>query len=206
VIPNGAKIPRIKKQELRSRKQVSLLFVGRLENVKGVDLLLKALAAVKDELPQFELKIVGNGSQKEHLRQMTKELNLRSSVTFVGEVTGEKLVQEYRQADLFILPSLSEGQPLTVLEAWANQTPVLVTKVGHNPEMITDGVNGFLVGPGSSKALEKGLIRAFSHRRDWPKMGERGRGLVKTRYTWEEAVRKIVDVYKTVLKGGNDGP
>jgi glycosyltransferase involved in cell wall biosynthesis len=204
VIPNGAKIPKIRQPESSSKKQVSLLFVGRLEKIKGVDLLLKALAAVKDELPQFELKIVGNGSQKEHLRQVTKELNLHSVVTFLGEVTGEKLAQEYRQADLFILPSLSEGQPLTVLEAWANQTPVLVTNVGHNPAMVKEGTNGFLVEPGNSKALEKGLIRAFRHRRDWPKMGERGRELVKTRYTWEEATKRVVEVYKQVLAGGND--
>ena len=100
---------------------------------------------------------------------------------------------------------MTEGQPLTVLEAWANQMPVLVTKVGHNREMVKEGVNGFLVKPGSAEALKEGLLRAISYRQSWYKMGEKGSELVKTRYTWEETVRKIVDVYKTVLKGGNDG-
>lgn len=204
VIPNGADLPRVKNQKLRVKRKINLLFVGRLDKVKGVEFLLRALAKVKPEIPEFELIIIGRGPEKEALEKQAQRLGLKGNVEFLGLVKGKKLAKQYGQADLFILPSLAEGQPIVVLEAWASGLPVLATKVGHNPFMIKEGENGFLTEPGSVSSLQKSLKRALEKRRLWQKIGKNGFELVKKRYTWENMVTKTIKVYQKTIKGGDD--
>lgn len=178
------------------RLVAKLLFVGRLEKVKGIDVLLKALAKIKNKLPEFELKIVGEGNLRKELEELMHRLDLCKQVKFLGRKTGRGLVEEYQKADLFILPSLSEGQPLTLLEAWAVKLPVLVTRVGDNPKMVKEGKNGFLVKAGNVQDLGYGLQKAFRMREKWKEIGERGYKLVCKNYTWQETAKKIYKVYK----------
>jgi len=201
VIPNGADVRKLKIKYKKSKtqiknKKIKLLFIGRLEEIKGVDILLKALGKVKDKLPKFELRIVGEGSQKKGLEKLMHRLDLCKQVKFLGRKIGQKLTEEYQEADLFVLPSRSEGQPLTLLEAWAAGLPVLATSVGDNPRMVIEGKNGFLVKAGNVGSLSRGLLKAFKKRKQWKKIGQRGYNLVGKKYTWDKTAEKIYKVYK----------
>jgi len=211
VIENGVEVgTREKLQETGQKEQdkssvschlqpVTFIFVGRLEKIKGLDLLLRALALINQSLPSWKLKIVGEGPERTNLEKLAIDLQIMDKVSFLGKKTGDDLAKEYRQADLFVLPSLTEGQPLTLLEAWSYGLPVLVTKVGHNPWMVEEGMNGFLADAGSSASLQKTLLKAISYKEKWSKIGEKGYEKVKLNYTWEKIAQRTRNIYTEVL-------
>ncbi|OGD63386.1 hypothetical protein A2160_02805 [Candidatus Beckwithbacteria bacterium RBG_13_42_9] len=212
IIPNGVDINKFKVQSSYLRRQTKfkvkkkkqgikyrLLFVGRLERIKGVDVLLKALARIKNQLPGFELRVIGKGVEESNLRGLSNELELNNNVFFMGEIKGKELINEYLEADLFVLPSLTEGQPLTLLEAWAARLPVLVTNVGDNSQLVKNGKNGFLVEPGKTIALANSLLEAFKQMRKWSRLGEEGFLLVKNQYTWEKVAKKTHQLYQNLI-------
>lgn len=179
-------------------RPINLLTVSRLENQKGIDILIKAVANIKQSLPTFHLKIVGSGSLLHELKKLTKQLNLEKNVTFAGKKTGRVLEQEYQKADLFILPSLAEGQPIAILEAWSHKLPVIATRVGHNPFMIKEGETGWLCKSRDITALETTIKKAFSQIEKWAEIGENGYHQVEKHYTWNKITEKIYYVYNEV--------
>ncbi|MEK7110987.1 MAG: glycosyltransferase family 4 protein [Patescibacteria group bacterium] len=195
-IPNGIDIvkfilrsrtPLCRAKLHHSNQPPQILFVGRKNDpVKGFSILETALELVKKEIPQTELLVAG------------------------GDLPSEDVLQMYRKADLFVLPSLSEGFPLTLLEAWAAKLPVVVTAVGDIPYLFKLGsfvnfpVNedvcetslGYVIRPGSSQSLARGIIMAFNNNH-LAKLGENGYNLVKE-YSWEKTARETVKVYQKI--------
>lgn len=156
------------------RAPFRVLFVGRQNDpAKGYTILEKAVALLKAKKADVELTIVG------------------------GEISRDVVTNRYRQAHLFVLPSLSEGFPLTLLEAWAAKLPVVATAVGDIPYLVKDGINGFLVPPGDVRALAKAILRAMRWK-GLVRLGENGYNLAK-RYTWKLTAEKTLEVYDKVL-------
>jgi glycosyltransferase involved in cell wall biosynthesis len=192
VIPNGVDTAKFDKVKGTPPKNFTLLFVGRLDPIKGLHHLIKALPK------NVHLKIVGDGEEESRLKRMAKDKN----ITFLGRVTGEDVIKLYKSSHLFVLPSLSEGQPITVLEAWAAKIPVLVTEVGDNPHMVRDGINGFMVDPDQVDQLADAIQRAHEMFKANPakltKMGEAGHTFVKKDFTWEKVAERVYDVYESL--------
>ncbi|HYV35742.1 MAG TPA: glycosyltransferase, partial [Gemmataceae bacterium] len=132
------------------------VLVARLSPEKDVATLLRAVAQVAKAQPQFRLEIAGNGPCMSELRQLAKELEIDSKVTFLGEL--RDVAGLLARARLFVLPSLSEGVSLTLLEAMARGLPVVTTRVGGNPEVVLDGKTGVLVPAGNAPALAQALL------------------------------------------------
>lgn len=200
IIPNG--VTTLEKIPMRKRKSASgrfsLLFVGRLEPVKGIDILLKSMIVLAKKIHKVRLLLVGNGSLKQEIIKKIKKYHIQHHVFLLGELTGKKLNRLYKSADVFVLPSLSEGQPITILEALATGLPVVVTNVGDNHLIVKHNVNGYLIPPNDINATINALVRLYSS----PyirKMGVNGYNLVKTNYGWEGVVKKTFLVYKKVL-------
>ena len=162
-----------------------------------MEILLHSLVLLENK-SQYELKIVGDGSLETSLKALSKKLKL-NSVEFVGKKTGDELEKLYLDADLFVLPSIAEGQPIVLLDAWSYKLPVLVTTAGHNPWMVEDGKNGFIVEVGDVSALVKGLKNAFKNHDKWVSMGEAGFKKVTSTYTWEIAVKKLFKEYQKLV-------
>ena len=179
-IPNGVDLEMYKGLTLRTqgetlsdKKFPVVLFVGRKNDpVKGFSILERALELVKKIIPQTELLVAG------------------------GDLPQDKVLRLYQKADLFVLPSLSEGFPLTLLEAWASKLPVVATKVGELPYLIKDGVNGYLVDSGSAQKLSVAIIKALNNR-NLAKMGENGYNQAKE-YTWEKTAGETIRVYQKI--------
>ena len=139
-----------------------LIYVGFLRHEKGLEYLINALPAVERVVGRkVVLDIVGNGELEDELKELVMCLSLQDRVNFPGYIPmGDRLTHLYRQADIFILPSVSEGTPRVLLEAMANGLPVVATRVGGIPFTVRDGFNGLLIAPKDCEAIV-GAINRF---------------------------------------------
>lgn len=138
-----------------------VLYVGRLMEEKGLDVLLRAYSIVEAKMPDTNLIIVGKGHLRASLEDQASKLGLEN-VIFTGFVSDSLLKQAYASSDLFVLPSYAEIQPLVLLEALAMGLPAIGTNVGGVPEMIIEGQNGYVLEPGDHEGLAERTIRILN--------------------------------------------
>ncbi|GAK57889.1 glycosyltransferase [Candidatus Vecturithrix granuli] len=138
----------------------TLLYAGMLIPCKGVIHLINAFAAVSQDFPQAQLIIVGKETDQEYtatLKAQVNELGLEHRVQFIPEVPQQELAQIMRKADVFVLPSYSEGLPRVIIEAMAVGLPVIASDVGGISEIVQDHITGLLVPPGNETVLSEKL-------------------------------------------------
>ena len=134
------------------------------------------------------------------MKKLSSDLGLNDFVNFRGKIYGDDLIKEYKSSHLFILPSLYEGQPLTLLEAWGAKLPVLVTDVGGNKDFVNEE-NGVLVNSKDVNGLSKELLKLVNKDRNALKqMGLSGYQMVKENYTWDKVAKKTWRVYDDVVR------
>jgi glycosyltransferase involved in cell wall biosynthesis len=207
VVPNGTEPPDEALESVEAREiRVSCgagpmrplwVCAARLEEQKGQDVLLDALAEVARRGLEFTVALAGAGTQRAALEAKSVALGLAGRVRFLGQV--EAIGPLMLAADAVALPSRWEGLPLTLLEALARGRPVVASRVGGIPEVIEDGVHGRLVEPGDARGLADAL-EAFHRRPDAAsQLGRAGARLVRERYTWSRVVQGFEAVYDEVL-------
>ncbi len=139
---------------------INLLYVGRLVSVKGVRLLIESLAEISKR-HNVSLKIVGDGAERAELEQLAKDEGLSGVVSFEGSKTD--VIDYYRESDIFVYPSVwQEVFGISIVEAMSMGNICIANRVGGIPEIISDGVNGFLTDEPSAKGIEKAIERAIS--------------------------------------------
>lgn len=169
-----------------------VLYVGRVEEGKGIPDLIRAMSDVP-----AHLRIVGDGRYLDKCRRIaSKEL---SDYEFVGEVDHEKIHREYAGADIFCLPSYNEGFPYVVLEAMASGLPVVATDLEGIRETVTDGENGVLIEPGDVPELKDTLMRLMSSPDLREKFGMNARNTA-INYSIESCARRMEEIYKKVVQ------
>ncbi len=137
-----------------NKDSLQLTIFARLFVTKGLIYMLDALKAIREKHPKTRLKVYGEGPLWEELIAHAEKLGLNSSDIFVGSFTSRnELLQIMLQTDIFVIPSILEGQPLSLVEAMAFGRPIVATRVGGIPELIQDGVNGLLCEPGDATCL-----------------------------------------------------
>lgn len=161
-----------------------LLWVGSMLPVKGLDVLLNSIRLLKDRGVDFRLLLVGDGPLESALRTQCAALRLNEHVTFVGPVLHDELPDWYRAADLFVLPSLSEGIPNVLLESIAAGLPFVASRVGGTPEIAEAGIDQ-LVPPNDPVALADAIQKQLVERRPY----RTPRSAVGT---WSDAARELV--------------
>jgi glycosyltransferase involved in cell wall biosynthesis len=139
-----------------------LLFVGRLDKEKNVDLVIRALASIDSKIAPHFL-IAGKGYEMENLRQLARELKIEDRVTFAGFVSDEDLPFLYNTATVFINAGIAELQSLVVMEAMATGLPVIGVNAMALPELIHDGENGYLFPAGDIGKLASCIQKIFSN-------------------------------------------
>lgn len=143
-------------------RPAKLVAVGRLAPHKGYETLLRAVADLRERGIALSLRIAGSGEQQAELEALSRSLDLAECVTFLGHVQQDKVTALWRDADIAVLPSLTEGLPLSVVEAMAQGRPVVASQVGGIPEVVIDGENGLLAPPGDAAALADALRRIIT--------------------------------------------
>ena len=198
VIPNGIHLPTLGNPKQAGQKK-SLLFLGRIHPKKGLDALLAAWAACPEISKDWNLLIAGwdDGNHEQGLKVLAGE-----SVSFVGSKFGVDKEALFRSVDAFILPSFSEGLPMTVLEAWSYGLPVLMTRFCNLPEGFT--AEAALEVEPSNASLETGLAElAAMSAGDLCRMGMNGRQLIEQNFTWPKIAEAMKQVYEWCIGGGD---
>jgi glycosyltransferase involved in cell wall biosynthesis len=202
-IPNGVDIKDFEKVKNHVSKKPTLIYLGKLHPQKNLPNLINALSIVKKNIPEILLVIVGDGPQKDELTKQVKKLGLANNVIFKGALGGQEKVKLLKSSHIFILPSIYEGQPLTLLEAWAAKIPVIVTALGDNKYLVREGVNGFLISDAQKVEEIAGVIEKAFGNKDLSKMGQNGYNFVAKNFSWEKSANLTQDVYQNLLKAKN---
>jgi len=178
-----------------------VLFVGRLASNKGLIPLVEAFQGLAKADPSASLVLVGpDGGQRSTIEARVPELGLGGRVRIPGFVSDEALLAAaFREARVVALPSEYEAFGLVLLEALAQGTPVVASRVGGIPEFIEDGKAGRLVPPLNVPALEEAIAELWNDPTARSRMGEYGRTQVVPRYSWERVVDRLSEVYTDVL-------
>jgi glycosyltransferase involved in cell wall biosynthesis len=176
--------------------------VGNIRRVKGHDVFIKAAAAIVPHFPKVSFSIAGDVLEPGYfteLQDLVQDLNLANHVRFEGGVTN--LRQYLAAADVFVLPSRSEGFSNAIVEAMAASLPVVATNVGGNAEAVNDGISGFLVPADDPDALSAAILRLLSDPSQARAMGAAGRSLVAERFTVEAMMNRTASAYSNLLSG-----
>lgn len=167
--------------------------VGRLEEQKGYDVLIDAMALVRDRVPGAGLLIAGEGSLRDDLETRVQERGLLGAVRFAGAL--ESVAPLLRSLDVYVLASRWEGLPLTVLEAMAAGTPVVATAVEGTVEAVRHGREGLIVPVGDPEALADGIVKALDDREGAAVRAGAARRRVEDRYSVSRMVEEYARVY-----------
>jgi glycosyltransferase involved in cell wall biosynthesis len=181
--------------------------VGSLYAIKGHSYLLDAARLVIAKHPKTLFLLIGRGPLRDELERHSLELGLRHHVRFLGFRTD--IPDLLRAADTFVLPSLSEGLPLSMLEAMAAGKPAIATNVGGVPEVIKDGESGFLIPSRNPDVIADRLIRLIRSPELARGLGTTGQSLVRSKYDLPQVVRQYEELYDRLLhraRRGGVGP
>ena len=214
VIPNAVDLPADNSEsheappwagQVEAGKKV-LLFLSRLHPIKGLVPLLQGLHLLRQQQPalvnDWVLALAGfeEFNHRQELEQMVTQLGLQKQVLFLGPVFGAVKQAALEQAEAYVLPSLSEGMPIAILEAWSHCLPVLCTTTCHLPEGPEQGA-AIAVAP-TAAALADGLAKMLSRTAAERKsMGQRGRALVEQRFLWKHVANGWDSVYRWIIEG-----
>ncbi|MEJ6404885.1 glycosyltransferase family 4 protein [Yoonia sp. 2307UL14-13] len=155
-----------------------ILFVGRLDPVKGGPFLLEALAKVRAKHPEATLTVVGDGPARNTLERQADDLGVAPAVTFAGYKTQTEVADILGTADMLVLPSFAEGVPVVLMEAMASRIPVIGSRVAGISELVEEGVSGYLTPPGDVATLTARLDTLLSDPALCQRMGAAGRAKV----------------------------
>ena len=182
-------------QEKHDEKIV--LYVGVLTKRKGIDYFIKSIPYVIKKHPKIHCIIVGKGEYREQLETLVNKLNLQAYVSFKGRVTTEELYYYYKISDLFVLPSVSEGLPTTILEAMNFGLPVIATDIPGIRDHFKDFA--ILVPPKNETELAKSIITMINDNQLREDLSRKGRELVRDKYTWDKTSKVYINIYNEIF-------
>ncbi len=171
--------------------------VANLYPVKGQTYLLKAAKIIIKELPNTKYLIVGRGELENDLKKEANDLGIDFNIKFLG--FREDVKELLKIMDIFVLPSLSEGLPLSLIEAMASKVPVVATGVGGIPEVIDDGINGFLITPADPDALASKIIHLLKDRSLANKLVNQSYKNIQQQFSLHTMFHKYSEIYSNLI-------
>lgn len=214
IVPNGVdlkkfspnlKIPSKISEKYKNKKII--LYIGRIEDYKGIDTLIKALAIVYQKIQDFHLILIGSYSFNylyyKKLRSLINQLKLLQNISFLGEISHESVPFYLNLAEILILPSYSparpilEGSPNIILEAMASQRVVIASKIGGIPEIIQNKKNGLLFEPRNYSQLADLLSSILENPKEFSGLAEYGRKYVMEKHAFQDIANKYLNLYNS---------
>jgi len=172
--------------------------VGRLTGEKGINYLLEAASKIKIKIPNAVFVIVGEGTMKDYLVDYARKLDVSDKVLFAGY--REDIDKILSALDIFVMPSLTEGLPLALLEAMAAGKPVIASNVGGIPMIIDNGKTGILVKPKNPDQIERAISSLIGDKRYSDTIAENGRKFVENNFSLAVTAKKYEELYSKLLK------
>lgn len=177
-------------------KEIQIVSISRLINTKGIDYNIEAVKKLKEENIYVKYTVIGDGIEKENLMNLTKELNLDDSVTFLGALSNDDAIAVLKKSDMFLLPSWQETFGLVYLEAMANNIPVIGCKGQGFDGIILQDVNGYLAEPKNSDSIVEIIKYMINNEKKVEKIIKNANKLVKNNYTMETIAESISEIYE----------
>jgi glycosyltransferase involved in cell wall biosynthesis len=181
----------------RESKNKQLLWVGRYIPGKGVQYLIEAFKIVSEEYDDLKLLMIGDGPLKKNIDKQINNLGLSGKITQKKFIPNSEIPDLYRNSEIFVLPSLEEGVPRTILEAMSCEIPVVCTKL---PQLV-DIINGcgIMVHKRDPEALAEAILKILSDKALSLKYGKNGRNKIINGFSWENTVKKTLKLYETLI-------
>jgi colanic acid/amylovoran biosynthesis glycosyltransferase len=187
-------------------ERFEMLCVGRLAPAKGHHILLEAVARlVREGRTSLRLRLVGDGPARPSLERAIRELGLENHVLLEGSLNQDRVREMYRETDLFTLTSFAEGVPVVLMEAMAMEIPCLSTWITGVPELIRQGVDGWLVAPGDVEQATEALANLIDQPELRKRLGKSGRLRVKEKYDLERNVMNLEKIFRYRLMNAERG-
>jgi glycosyltransferase involved in cell wall biosynthesis len=178
----------------------NVLSTRGFEPIYGIDVIARAFVIAAHKRPELRLTLLGNGSQAASIRQIFLIGAVYDRVDFPGKVTYVDLPNYYHKADLYISASHSDGTSISLLEAFACNTPAIVADIPGNREWITSGENGWLFPDGDAEALAAAILNAMERRQNLPEMGRKARQLAEQRADWIMNFPQLEKAYAIAMR------
>ena len=207
VIPNGIEIFKHKGKELFENRFLEknslygedyILYIGRLDPMKGIDYLIDAFKKIKRKYPKIKLVIAGSGPSEIDLKLAAKSVQDVIFLGFVSKV--EDKLSLYNNCLAVVLPSFSEAFPMVILEAMASGKPVIASSVGGISDLVRNYENGFLVKPGRPQDIERSINTLIENPDLREQMGKRNLVLIKKKYSYKETAKSTLNLYRKLLE------
>lgn len=210
IIPNGidlsefADLPlkgSFKKKFGIDEDEKIVLYLGRIHQIKGIDILVKAFAKVVKKLSNVKLVIVGpDDGYLGELKALIRALKIEDNVLLLGPLYGRDKLEVYVDAEVYVLPSRYETFPMSLLEAYACSKPVIASNVGGLKDLVINDVTGYLVEPRNIKQLAGNIFSLLNDDNKAKEIGLRGKKFVEKKYTIEKVVNVLEHLYEDVKR------
>ena len=197
-ILNGIKIDYCKKVRNKNDTKIHFGIIARLEDEKNHICLFEALQKLKKE--NFDLYVVGDGKNMDYYKSYCINHQIDNKTIFTGRLYGNDLVRIYEKIDVLVLPSKRETFGLVLLEAMENYIPCIGSNVGGIPEVIDNGVNGFLFNSGNVEELAEKMMYFVKNMNQIDLMGQKARRIVENKFSIQKTINKIQDLYEHELR------
>lgn len=178
---------------------MTLLAIGRFVPVKAYADLLKACFLLKQQGLDFRCVLIGDGPESEKLQQLIADYQLQDVIEMPGIVLQEKIQAYFEQADIFVLSSISEGIPVVLMEAMSKQVPVVATHITGIPELVEDGVSGYLPPPANPEAFAAAIQKLATDAALRQRMGQAGRNKILAEFDIEKNILERKAIYDRYL-------
>ena len=197
VLHNGVKIP---DTPCDPAAHQDVLYLGRLDENKNPDLLLRAGKPVLEAVPDMRIIFAGNGDV-ERYNGVASELGIADRCEFLGWIAGADKERLFQEAGMLCLTSKHEAMPMGVMEAMAHGLPAVATRVGGVPQLIDDGINGLLMDVDDEQALSKLLMELASSPERRSELGAAARQKMVQGFSVEASIERLLGIYEELFKG-----
>ena len=194
-----------KPRHLPADGRVRIATTGRLVEKKGIEYSIRAIALLAESYPQIEYHIIGDGPLRENFQRLIQDLKISHCVNLLGWKDQQEIIDILDSCQIFVAPSVTakdgnQDAPVNTLkEAMAMGLPVISTRHGGIPELVEDGVSGFLTPERDAIAISEKLHYLIDHPEVWPQMGQAGRARVEELYDMNKLNDELVDLYQQLL-------
>ena len=179
--------------------QTKLVYWGRLAKVKGLELMIESVNHLIKKGMSVELLIIGDGPERERLLKKVEELGIKTQVEFLGRRNIQEIAALCKNADLFLMSSLSEGVPTALLEALTFGLPVVATSVGAIPALVKNGINGYLVEKRDVNVYSSAIYKALRLNKE--KAARYSQDIVKKKFSARSVVYQMDSLMRKVIEG-----
>lgn len=182
-----------------NKDSVTVLYLGFIIKMKGSFDIPQIISEVVKSIPNINFVIAGSGDDEE-LKKELEDMNLKNYTTLPGWVDEEEKKELLKTADLFLLPSYSEGMPMSILEAMGYGLPIVASSVGGIPQLIKNNENGLLITPGDIEGFAQAIIMILKNDNLKKDMGLNSHSIAKNKFSKSAHIEKILDIYNKAIK------